>query len=653
MRSTEEIIDYYSEWKKILSLSKESVAKVNIGDPCLVIDVRSLSKAAFDHLYESSDDAIRTVKEVVRTEKLCKEVPVRFINFPKVIGIKELKNNKLNKFVSVKGLCRSITKPQAWIVNAYFQCKQCGSHVRTPQPGFRLEMPSACICGKSRWEFIPEKSITVDYQIMVLQESPEGLSGGEIPAEVEVRLTQDLVGRINPGNQVNVSGVLKLFPQNRQSLSLQLRTMFDANNIEVLQKEYEDIVLTESEIKEIEQLKSDPSVFSNLVKHIAPSIYGHDVLKEAVLLQLFGGVRHENADGTYNRGDIHILIVGDPGVAKSKLLDAVMKLCPRGVKSTGGGSTKAGLTASAVQNSEGQWVLEAGAVVLADRGHLILDEIDKMGKDDRAAIHEAMEQQTVSVSKAGINTTLQARCSILAAANPKTGRFDNYMDIAEQIDMPPTLLSRFDLIFTMTDKPDKEKDKELAFFLLNRDQTPKYKNDFIRKYIAYAKTQCFPKMTREASSLLEDYYVNVRSLSSKTNKTVPITPRQLEALIRLSEASARARLSGFVEAGDAQRAIHILDKCLKYLAYDPETGVLDIDKLNNKMSHKKKDMYNTIIHVAKELEDPSLRTISRLELVQTVAHQMDKDKDEVDRFIDRMVQECVFISPSKLYLKFA
>lgn len=646
-----EVIDYYALWRQALLNQKESLSKVNAGDKSLFLDLSKVSNTLFEQVYTKPDQAIPIILECIEKERLCNHVPYIRFNFPKFTELRDLKSDRLGKFCAIKGIVRSISKVQPWIITGVFECRSCGNRVREKQDSFRLSFPNPCLCGKSRYEMIPEKSVTMDYQMLTIQESPEGLKGGEVPSDVEVRLTNDLVGLVNAGNRANIYGVLKTIPIRKNDL--RLKTIFDANNLEIIQKEYEDIEINDKDLELILEVSKDAALTKKLLNSIAPSIYGHDVLKEAVLLQLFGGVRHKNKDGTYNRGDIHILIVGDPGVAKSKLLESVLHLCPRGVKASGGGSTKAGLTATAVQDAMGQWILEAGAVVLADKGHLILDEVDKMNSEDRNAIHEAMEQQRISINKAGINTTLQSRCSILAAANPKSGRFDDYLDLAQQIELPPTLLSRFDLIFTMTDKPDKDQDESLASFLLNRDDNEKdiLDIDFIRKYISYAKMNVIPKMTLEARTVLKNYYVSVRSLSSTRSKSVPITARQLEALIRLSEASARMRLSEHILIEDAQRAVQILDKCLRFLAYDPKTGQLDIDKITGKMSAKSRDIRTLILGSAKKIWDSQTHIFNKKVLVEELVNS-GQDQDKVENMVELMLKDGDFIMAGRDHLKF-
>jgi replicative DNA helicase Mcm len=325
------------------------------------------------------------------------------------------------------------------------------------------------------------------------------------------------------------------------------------------------------------------------------------------------------------------LLVGDPGVAKSQLLRYVHRIAPRSVYTTGKGTTSAGLTASATRDEyDGRWTLEAGALVLADKGIALVDEIDKMRAEDRGALHEAMEQQTVSVAKAGINAVLRARCALLGAANPKYGRFDRYAPIAEQIDLSPTLLSRFDLIFVMTDEPDEVRDRELAKHILDAHELgekleklrniisteysrekleidakriePAINPELLRKYIAYAKRTVFPVLTEEAKEKIVEFYLSLRS-KVKENSPVPVTARQLEALIRLAEASARLRLRDHITLDDVQRVIGIVRKSLEQIAIDPETGEIDIDYAFTGTSKTQRDRIMIIKRIVDELSE--------------------------------------------------
>jgi len=377
--------------------------------------------------------------------------------------------------------------------------------------------------------------------------------------------------------------------------------------------------MTPEDIRLIEQFRGDPTVVDKIVLSLAPTIKGMEEEKEAIALQLFGGVEKRHADGVRVRGDIHCLLVGDPGTAKSQLLRYVADVAPRGIYTSGKGATAAGLTAAAVKDdfAGGRWVLEAGMLVLADGGMAIIDELDKMSAEDRSAMHEALEQQSVSISKAGITSTLNARCPVLAAANPKWGRFTNDRTIAEQLDLPPTLLSRFDVIFSIRDVPDQERDRILASKILASHREvghpgtyPEFAGpggapfppDLLKKYIAYARRTVRPALSPEALEAIENYYVRVRRQGEEPNAPVPITARQLEALVRLSEAAARARLSSEVELADAERAIHVMESFLRRVSMTEE-GKLDIDLTQTGVSHSQRERMDIAMRVMRNLQE--------------------------------------------------
>ncbi len=623
-------------------------------DRSLYIDCNSLPNKLFNQLLDDPQEAIHYLEDIVKREYK-KTVNVRFSHFPKRDAIKSLRSLKLNKFVSVQGIVRSVTDTNPCVVEAVFQCQGqgCKHRIQKQQDTFRLEYPDdPCIsCGKLKWVFVPEKSKVVDYQLFKIQESPEGLHGGEVPAQVEVRIMDDQCNKVQAGNKVTVNGFLRVLPPKTKE-SLYLSTIFDANNIEMPSRDFDEISLSDEDVANIEHMSKNTNIFPDLVASIAPSIYGYEEIKGALLLQLFGGVRHHNRDGTYNRGDIHVLLIGDPGVAKSKLLDAIIQVIPRGIKTSGGSSTKAGLTVTAVQ-TDGVWTLEAGAVILADKGQLVIDELDKIRADDRSALHEAMEQQIVSVAKAGITTTLMARCSILAAANPKLGRFDSSYttDIAEQINLPPTLLSRFDLIFCLTDTCSPDNDSRLADFILSSKldtlKVP-YEPDMVRKYIAYSKN-LLPKISVTAQETIKGYYLKVRELASGGVKPVPITARQLESAMRLAEASARMRLSEEVSNEDAKRAVEIMDRCLKHIAYDPKTAVWDIDKMTNKMSKSKQDGITVLKKVVLDLMGKGDR--AKVSEVIEVMGQQGYGINEVTKLIELGYQETIFSYPREGFVR--
>ncbi|MDK2875932.1 MAG: replicative helicase Mcm [Archaeoglobaceae archaeon] len=553
----------------------------------------------------------------------------RFQNLPstKRILIRDLRSSHLSKFIAIEGIVRKVTEVRPRVISAAFRCSNCKNIVYVAQDDSTLRYPYECRCGSKKFQLVPEKSISVDSQRVKIQEYPENLRGGEQPQSIDVILEGDLTGIINPGDRVIVNGIVRAKPRGfQQRLLTHMDLFIEGNSIEMLQQEYEEFEITEKDKEEIIKLANSDDIYEKVVNTIAPSIYGHEDIKLAIALQLFGGVPKKLPDGTEIRGDIHILLVGDPGVAKSQLLKYVHRIAPRSVYTTGKGTTSAGLTATAVRDEiDGRWTLEAGALVLADKGVALVDEIDKMRKEDRSALHEALEQQTISVAKAGINAILKARCALLAAANPKLGRFDRYSPIAEQIELSPTLLSRFDLIFVMTDEPGEERDQKLASYILNMHQLgemlEKFKDsnlkeelkvkiskiepaidpELFRKYIAYARN-IYPILSEEAKKRIESFYVSLRS-KAKENSPVPITARQLESIVRLAEASARVRLSETVSAEDVDRVIGIVKRCLAQIAVDPETGEWDIDYAYTGTSKRQRDRIFTIKKIIEELEE--------------------------------------------------
>ena len=596
-----------------------------------------LSELLLNQPYKAVYNAEQALRNIDATSEEKLKLHFRVENLPDAnrIYIRKIRANHLGKFMAVDGLVKKRTEVRPKLQVGAFQCQKCGAVVRIEQDEEILKEPTECYedqggCGRvSSFKLLPTLSQFIDSQKIEIQENPEGLRGGSQPERISVYLEDDLVGEIAPGDRVIVNGILHSMQRRRGTFRLTAfaKTM-DANSIESQELAFEEVEVTPEDEKEIIKVSKDPALYEKMTSSMAPTIYGMDVEKEALVLQLFGGLAKEMPDGTRIRGDIHALLVGDPGTAKSQILTYMSKLAPRSVYAGGKSSSAAGLTAAAVRDEfgEGQWTLEAGALVLADMGVACIDEIDKMDDTDRSALHQAMEQQEISVAKAGINATLKSRCALLAAANPKLGRFDEFLPIHEQINMPPALLSRFDLIFSILDRPNRATDTDLATHILKthkagevnenitRAKKSKYSKkqkdemmkivepifdpEFLRKYVAYAKRNVFPVMTDEALEMLRSYYVDFRSSSEDS---VTFTPRQLEAFVRLAEASARIRLSDEATVEDAKRAINIIDQYLRRVGMDRETGRFDIDIIATGISHSQHDRMRTLIDIVQRL----------------------------------------------------
>ncbi len=645
-----------------------------------------------EELLESPDRVIAHANEgIALTENIhdvslegCK---VRFYNLPssRRVLIRDLRSEHISKFVAIEGIVRKVTEVRPRVVKAVFACTKCGKLVEVIQEDeLTLKQPYECpACKNKRFLFLPEESYTVDSQRIRIQEYPENLRGGEQPQQIDVILEGDLTGKVNPGDRVIVNGIVRAKPRkfgSKQSQHMDLH--IEGNSIEILQQEYEEFEITEEDKKRILKLAEEENIFEKIVASIAPSIYGHEDIKLAIALQLFGGVPKKLPDGTEIRGDIHVLLVGDPGVAKSQILRYVHRIAPRSVYTTGKGTTTAGLTATATRDEfDGRWTLEAGALVLADKGIALVDEIDKMRNEDRSALHEAMEQQTVSVAKAGINAVLRARCALLGAANPKYGRFDKYTPIAEQIDLSPTLLSRFDLIFVLTDEPDEVRDRKLAEHILKTHEigekleklrnvasveftkeeidreseiaeiVPAIEPELLRKYIAYAKRTVFPVLSEEAKQKIVEFYLSLRS-RAKDNSAVPVTARQLEALIRLAEASARLRLSDVVDKEDVERVIGIIKSSLEQIAVDPETGEIDIDYAFTGTSKSQRDKILILKRIIEELEASYEKGAPEEEILKA-AQEEGIDERKAKELLRKMREIGDIYSPREGYYRIA
>ena len=606
-------------------------------------DIDAADTALADVLLERPEEVVaagqRAMRELLPVAGPESEgLRLRVVGLPVTVhrSIREIRESDLNRLVALDGIVRRVTEVRPQIRDAVFQCVACRTEFHEPQDDasmvFRepLECPeSQGGCGKpqgrTRFRLLPDKSTYVDAQRIEIQENPELLRHGAHPQGLSVLLTEDLTGQVLPGNRVILNGILKSFQRATGGRGGIVRnTTFDlmviGTSVEFKQQEYDEIEITPEDERLFLGFQGDPTIVDKIVMSLAPTIRGMEEEKEAIALQLFGGVEKRHPDGIRVRGDIHCLLVGDPGVAKSQLLRYIADVAPRGVYTSGKGTTAAGLTAAAVKDdfAGGRWVLEAGMLVLADGGMAVIDELDKMSPEDRSAMHEQLEHGQVSIAKAGITSTLNARCPVLAAANPKWGRFTNDRPIAEQIDLPPTLLSRFDVIFSIKDLPNQERDRRLADGILASHREGEsgiyapqdalgsreapFPPELLKKYVAYAKRTVRPVLSDAALSALSDYYVKVREQGEEPNSPVPITARQLEALVRLSEAAAKARLSSEVGVEDARRAIQIMQNFLKRVAMT-ETGKLDVDLVQSGVSHSQRERYEIVMRVMRELQD--------------------------------------------------
>ena len=638
-----------------------------------------------DMLLEEPDVTIASATQALRemdipTGVTLEEANLRIIKLPRKLKIRDIRSGDIGKLAGIEGLVTKATEVRPRVVEAVFECPFCGHIFSVEQTGGRqFKEPRECEgCDRKvqHFKLLVDRCKFANTQKIRLQESPEELRGGELPQAIDVNLEDDISGEIAPGDRIIVTGILRSYQRTTQFGKTPFFDIYlDGNSLEVMEEAFEEIQITEEDEREIMELKNQPDVYEKLIRSIAPSIFGCNEIKEAMVLQLFAGIPKELPDETRVRGDIHVLLVGDPGVAKSQLLNYQVKLAPRGLYTGGKSSTSAGLTAAAVRDEfgEGRWTLEAGALVLADKGIAAVDEIDKMKKEDRDALHEAMEQQTVSIAKAGIMARLNSRCALLAAANPIGGRFDRYEPISKQINMPPTLLSRFDLIYTMMDRPNEEMDTKTAKHIIETHYAgeilarvkntgkveegekehfgeamqmmePAVQGDLLRKYVAWSKRNVFPVMSDEARKKFLEFYIGLRRQGyDDEEEPVPVTARQLEALIRLGEAKARTRLGDKITVEDAESVIEVVNYCLKHVFTDPETDKLDVDWINAGTTKTRRDRARSIKAIITEMEAEHGDEVP-IEDVLDIAEEEGMDRDKAEEVIEAMKRDGLLFS---------
>lgn len=657
-------MDKYRERISSMAVSGNKSFVVDFDE--LLASEPKLAQLLMDKPDEYLEYANRAAKAQLQIEELeyaeeLKTITVRFRGLPEATALRVLGSKHIGKFVMLEGIVVRASPARPMVMEAAFKCKWCGALAFVTQSGPFLTAPNACSAPecrrKSAFDFVQEESTFIDSQDVRIQERPEDLPPGQLPRWLDIKLLErDLVDAARPGDHISVVGITRAhatrLPKVGQLRSFTLQ--LDTNYIDVESKEPEKILITPEEEEKILELSKDPEVHNKILHSLAPSIYGNEHLKEAVMYLLFGGTAKHFPDITI-RGDMNVLIVGDPGTAKSQLLQYTSKIAPRGLYTSGRGTTAAGLTAAVLRDKTGGMTLEAGALVLADKGVAAIDEMDKMRTEDRVAIHEVMEQHTVSVAKGGIVATLNARTSVLAAANPTLGRYDPYRTVSENISLPVTILSRFDLIFVLRDVPEEEKDARTTEHILDlhrRGTIPTeapIDSKLFRKYVSYSKNM-HPTLSQEALDCLKDFYLRMRAASETEGTPVAITARQLESLVRIAEARARIALKDTVELEDAESAIEIMKISLEQVGIDISSQKFDIDIIMTGKPKSLRDKLSIILGLITTMEKET-GMVDKERLMERLQTEYDILGGEADRMIKQMLKEGSLFEPKNGFLK--
>nr|ABZ08605.1 putative MCM2/3/5 family protein [uncultured marine crenarchaeote HF4000_APKG3H9] len=636
----------------------------------IVVDFNDLVSVPFieSKFVESPDEILnafsRAIKEILQerfpeyARKIEHDIRARIANFPAERSLRQINSEVITKMTSVSGMVVRASEVKPLAKELTYKCLDKHISKFTLLDGMSLDKAVKCQspkCPYTNLAIVAEESRFIDFQIVRLQELPEDLPPGQLPHYVNVSMKQDLVDYARPGDRIILTGIVRIEQERvfgvKQSESALYRLRMDGNNIEFIggrgikgtrRTEREEISPDEQKI--IRTLSKNPDIYDRLIASFAPHIRGHELFKEAILLLIVGSTQRALSDGSKVRGDINVFLVGDPGTAKSEMLKFCARIAPRGLYTSGRGSTAAGLTAAVVRDASGIFMLEAGAVVLGDQGLVCIDEFDKMRPEDRSALHEVMEQQSASIAKGGIVATLNARTSILAAANPMFGKYDPFKNLTENVNLPIPLLTRFDLIFVVRDIPHKEKDRQIAQHILSQhgtsgtDTTSLIDVDILTKYLAYAK-QNDPVLTKEAENKIMEFYLKMRSVEGEDKeKMITITPRQLEGLIRLSTARARILLKNQVEEDDADRAIYLFNEMLKNAGIDVNTGKIDIGVLQGRPRSEVSKLA-TFMEILKSLEGEPQSPVLEQTFVDELVKSEKFNEEEAKNYIRRMVRD--------------
>ncbi len=634
-----------------------------------------MEHVGFEKLFGGEPDRIlealaRAIKETLQVrypdyaESISRDITVRITNHPGKYTVREINSKSTGKFITIKAMLIRMSPVASIPIIAVYVCPDEHPTMLTAKKNFNVGIPIVCSnpsCKHRNFELKQDASTFVDYQILQLQELPNELPPGKLPKTLDIFVSGNLVDSARMGDTVEIAGIVRAELSNVIKLGIPVQTYrhrLYANNILRLSNENDfGGKITNDDIAKITSTihtTTKENATELIINSFAPHIRGHRLIKESLILTMIGSDSHTLHDGTKIRGDINIFLVGDPGTAKSEMGKSVYRAAPRAFYTSGRGSSGVGLTAATIKdNITGVYMLEPGITVLADKGLAIIDEFDKMDVKDRSALHEVMEQQTVSIARGGINATLNARASIIAIANPVYGKYDPFKNLTENIpNIPIPLLTRFDMIFVVRDVPNKEKDTKIAKHIIsahnNNNNSPhntanSMDIETFTKYLRIAKKK-HPILSAAAEEKIISYYIKMRN-TDESESGFTITPRQLEGLIRLTISRAKFLLKDTADQEDADRAIHILNEMFESSGVDVNTGKVDFGVMQGKSKSEisKIELFSNIL---KELGAAHGIGVPEREIVTRMCRDGDWEEYSAKEFIRRSLRESHIYEPS-------
>lgn len=665
-------LDQINEFKRIIESHyvAEFLENLRKGKLFLNLDFRTICKES----HELAESLLDTPEDTIKAAEMAcasltdedQDISVRLINVPKSerVKIRDIRSKHMGKLLYIEGVIKSRTDVRPQVASSRYECPSCGNVIALLQLDPQLKEPSKCGCGRKGAFRLLSREL-IDVMSLTIEEDVSEIDDDSTPKKFRVLLKKDLTDKervidLIPPRSVRLTGQIMEVPINLKNgkKSTNLDIYLEANNFELIEDTLQRIVFTPEDIQQFKIFSKDSSLLEKLKHSVAPHLAGYEKIKEALLLFIAKGVAKKSVDKTIRSRDFfHILLIGDPGSGKSEFGKEVNNLSYKSKKAVGKGASGVGLTASAEKDDLlGERVLSAGTVPTCNGGHVVIDEVDKMDDEVQSHLLDCMENGEINISKSRVQGRLKANVGIFMIANPKMGRFSKYDPLPKQIQLSQPLISRFDLIFPILDIPDPEKDEILIDKILSKHENIEQLTDrqidftLMRKYLCYVSKHIKPIMSPEAKSVIKEYCKGMRNNSNGNSNTISITARQIESLVRLSEAYAKLKMRKKITDKDATNAIQMAEYYLRQLAYDEDTHKIDIDKIVTGISAKERNFIHELKIIIQELEDKEKGKVLIEDVVVNAAAK-DIPEDKIESLIEKLKMDGDILEPRRGYIQ--